>query len=227
MTVEDRKESSVRLVRESVRPLGRRRAGFGHVEADLDQWAEHVRPPPRALDVGDPAKAIAIPAQRLLDDRRSDATFDLRLQHREDLHLEFTDAIRRLRPSTATRFADRQDDLERDPGPCGDVFEGLVGERTETVVAGLLHELEVDRTIAERLADPLETDPARLERADDGDTPDIRGPETRPVVGDRSKDPERAETIDISLIHAGTLGELGPCARRSRRRCHRPLSSRG
>src|SRR4029079_5458699 len=46
VTVEDRKEGSVSLVRESVRPFGRGRTGFGHFEADLDKWDDHFRPPP-------------------------------------------------------------------------------------------------------------------------------------------------------------------------------------
>ena len=104
-------------------------------------------------------------------------------------------------------------------GPRGKFLEGLIGQRTEALIARLLHELEVHRAVPECLADPLEAHATLVERTDDGDPPDVGRAKARRVRVDRGKDPERDKTIDVCLIHAGS-------SPRAQRRCRSESSSK-
>ncbi len=93
-----------------------------------EQRPEHLASVPVRLGVRDPSQAVAVRPDPALDDDRAEAVGDLEGDERDHLHLVGPDAIVRTGLGEAHRFADHEQQLERDTGPLADLAEGLVGE---------------------------------------------------------------------------------------------------
>ena len=105
----------------------------------------------------------------------------------------------------AHRLAHDHQELDRDAGPLAQLAEGDRAERGDPLVARLVHEVERQGPLSERLREALERQPGTVEVLEHPDPPNVTGREgLAPILEDLEPD----QPIDVVEVGSGEVGEL-------------------
>ena len=185
-------------VRDLLRAVARRHGGL-----------DHLGVPPCTLLLGDPPGPVALDTEQSLDRGRPESLIELELDERHDRHLILAKPVIGRRLRHADRFADDHQQLERDPGPVGDLLERLGCEGGEPFVAGRVEEGERQGTALDAGGHTFEGDPGTLERVRHQRASHIARRE--PIRIRRGEDAEIHESNEIGGLDPGPLGRVLAC----------------
>ena len=175
--------------------------------AGAHRGLDHLRYPRRRLGLGDPAHAVALGADQLLDRGRPEPAVELRLDHGDVRQLRVADAVIGLGRDGAGRLADGQEQFDRHAGLLGQLGEGGAAGRPEPLERGRIEEVEADLAAVDRRDEAVEGD-ARIHEALD-EPRATQEPRREPVVRVGSEDAEIDQEAQLIEADAGALGRLG------------------